>query len=67
MQLYDRLDEAGSFVVAATRNGGAHGYDDLGARSAMAGSVSGFTKALGRERPAATVKVLDVETDARPA
>ena len=51
--LYDRLDEAGSFVVTATRNGGAHGYDEAGARSAMAGAVSGFTKALARERPAA--------------
>ena len=64
--LYDRLDEAGSFVVTATRNGGAHGYDDGGARSAMAGAVSGFTKALARERPAAMVKVLDVEIDAEP-
>jgi NADP-dependent 3-hydroxy acid dehydrogenase YdfG len=64
--LYAALDEAGSFVVAATRNGGAHGYDDPGARSAMAGAVSGFTKALARERPAAVVKVLDVEPDADP-
>ena len=65
-QLYERLDEAGSFVVAATRNGGAHGYDEVGARSAMAGAVTGFTKALARERPAATIKVLDVEVDAAP-
>ena len=64
--LYDRLDEAGSFLVTATRNGGAHGYDDGGARSAMAGAVSGFTKALARERPAAIVKVVDVEADAGP-
>ena len=63
---YDRLDEAGSFVVSATRNGGAHGYDASGARSAMAGAVSGFTKALARERPTAIVKVVDVETDAGP-
>ena len=65
--LYERLDEADSFVVAATRNGGAHGYDELGARSAMAGAVTGFTKALARERPAATIKVLDVEVDAAPS
>ena len=51
--MYDRLGEAGSFLVSATRNGGAHGYDEPGARSAMAGAVSGFTKALARERPAA--------------
>ncbi len=63
---YDALGEAGSFVVAATRNGGAHGYDDSGARSAMAGAVCGFTKALARERPAATVKVVDVATTAEP-
>jgi NADP-dependent 3-hydroxy acid dehydrogenase YdfG len=64
--LYDRLGEAGSFVVTATRNGGAHGYDEAGARSAMAGAVSGFTKALARERPTATVKVLDVDADSGP-
>ncbi len=64
--IYDRLDEAGAFLVSATRNGGAHGYDEPGARSAMAGAVSGFTKALARERPAAVVKVLDVEADAGP-
>jgi NADP-dependent 3-hydroxy acid dehydrogenase YdfG len=62
--LYESLDAAGSFVVAATRNGGAHGYDERGALSPMAGAVSGFTKALARERPTALVKVLDVEADA---
>jgi NAD(P)-dependent dehydrogenase (short-subunit alcohol dehydrogenase family) len=58
---------AGSFVIAATRNGGFHGYDERGAYSAMAGAVSGFTKALARERPSALVKALDVEADAQPA
>ena len=62
--MYDRLGETGSFLVSTTRNGGAHGYDELGAHSAMAGAVSGFTKALARERPAAVVKVLDVAADA---
>ena len=61
--LYDRLAEPGTFLVTATRNGGAHGYDEAGARSAMAGAVSGFTKALARERPSAVVKVVDVEDD----
>jgi NADP-dependent 3-hydroxy acid dehydrogenase YdfG len=65
--LYESLDARGSFLIAATRNGGAHGYDERGARSAMAGAVSGFTKALARERPTATVKVVDVEADADPA
>ena len=64
--IYDRLAEAGTFVVSATRNGGAHGYDGSGARSAMAGAVSGFTKALTRERSAATVKVIDFALDATP-
>ena len=62
--IYDRLETAGMFLVSATRNGGAHGYDEVGARSAMAGAVSGFTKALAKERPAALVKVIDVEVDA---
>ena len=49
--IYERLGEAGTFLVTATRNGGAHGYDGPGAHSTMAGAVSGFTKALARERP----------------
>ncbi len=64
--IYDRMETAGMFVVTATRNGGVHGYDEVGAHSAMAGAVSGFTKALAKERPAALVKVIDVEVDASP-
>ena len=64
--IYDRMETAGMFVVTATRNGGVHGYDEVGAHSAMAGAVSGFTKALAKERPAALVKVIDVEVDATP-
>jgi NADP-dependent 3-hydroxy acid dehydrogenase YdfG len=64
--LYGSLGAAGSFVIAATRNGGAHGYDERGALSPMAGAVTGFTKALARERPTALMKVLDVEADAGP-
>ncbi len=65
--LYDALGDGGSFLVAATRNGGAHGYDESGARSAMAGAVSGFTKAIARERPGAAVKVVDMASSAEPA
>jgi malonyl CoA-acyl carrier protein transacylase/NADP-dependent 3-hydroxy acid dehydrogenase YdfG/acyl carrier protein len=65
--LYESLDATDSFIVTATRNGGAHGYDERGAISVMAGAVSGFTKALARERPAALVKVLDVEAGSQPA
>jgi hypothetical protein len=36
-----RVAERGAFVVAVTRNGSAHGYDDARARSAMAGSDHG--------------------------
>jgi NAD(P)-dependent dehydrogenase (short-subunit alcohol dehydrogenase family) len=56
--------EAGRFLVSATRLGGRFGYDDDGAAGAMGGAVSGLTKALGRERPAALVKVVDTELDA---
>jgi NADP-dependent 3-hydroxy acid dehydrogenase YdfG len=65
--LFERLAEPGSFVVTATRNGGAHGYDAAGACSAMAGAVSGFTKALARERPEALVKVIDIDEATSPA
>ena len=34
----------------ATRLGGRHGYDAAGATSVMGGAVTGFTKALARER-----------------
>ena len=40
----------GTFLVAATRLGGRHGYDAAGATSVMGGAVTGFTKALARER-----------------
>ncbi len=62
--VYDQLESSGRFFVSATRMGGRHGYDAGGAQSPMGGAVSGFTKALGRERDAALVKVVDVESDA---
>ena len=52
------LPEAG-FLVSGTRLGGKHGYDAAGATSVLGGAVSGFTKALDRERPDALVKAVD--------
>jgi NADP-dependent 3-hydroxy acid dehydrogenase YdfG/acyl carrier protein len=49
----------GTFLVSATRLGGRHGYDAAGATSVLGGAVSGFTKALARERPDALVKNVD--------
>ena len=65
--LYDDLARPGAFLVAATRLGGFHGYDEAGAAAPMGGAVTGFTKALKRERETATVKAVDVETDASAA
>jgi len=65
--LYDDLARPGAFLVAATRLGGFHGYDDAGAAAPLGGAVTGFTKALKRERETATVKAVDVETDASAA
>ena len=42
-----------------TRLGGRHGYDAAGATLRMGGAVTGFTKALARERPDALVKAVD--------
>jgi NAD(P)-dependent dehydrogenase (short-subunit alcohol dehydrogenase family) len=49
----------GTFLIAATRLGGRHGYDAAGAQSVMGGAVTGLTKALGRERPDAVIKAVD--------
>jgi NAD(P)-dependent dehydrogenase (short-subunit alcohol dehydrogenase family) len=50
----------GSFLVAGTRLGGFHGYDEAGATAPMGGAVSGFAKAYKRERGEAVVKVVDL-------
>jgi NAD(P)-dependent dehydrogenase (short-subunit alcohol dehydrogenase family) len=65
--LYAHFGEPGAFLVSGTRLGGCHGYDDAGAIAPMGGAVSGFTKAFGRERESALVKVVDVEASAAPA
>lgn len=51
------------FLVCATRMGGLHGYSLKPAASALAGAVSGFAKALSRERPKTFVKVIDFDLD----
>jgi NAD(P)-dependent dehydrogenase (short-subunit alcohol dehydrogenase family)/acyl carrier protein len=65
--LYARLAEPGTFVVAATRMGGAHGYDATGASAPLGGAVTGFVKALAREREAALCKAVDFAAGAPPA
>jgi NAD(P)-dependent dehydrogenase (short-subunit alcohol dehydrogenase family) len=60
-----RLDQAGqlgpqgTFLVAGTRMGGYHGYDNDGATAPLGGAVTGFVKAYWRERPDAVVKAVD--------
>jgi len=63
--LYPALGE-GAFVVAATRMGGRHGYDEAGPTNPLGGAVTGFVKALRRERDRALVKALDFSADAPP-
>ena len=61
--LYEDLARAGTFVVAATRMGGTLGYGATPCASPCAGAVSGFTKALARERENATVKIVDFDLE----
>jgi NAD(P)-dependent dehydrogenase (short-subunit alcohol dehydrogenase family)/acyl carrier protein len=56
-----------TFLISATRLGGRHGYDAAGATSVMGGAVTGFTKALARERAGATIKAIDFEPSRRTA
>ncbi len=57
--LADDVKDPGTFLVSATRLGGRHGADTAGARSVMGGAVTGFTKALARERDDALIKAVD--------
>src|SRR5207248_10730054 len=50
------LGQPGRFLIAATRMGGRHGYDEPGARAPLGGAVTGFTKAWQREHADALVK-----------
>jgi acyl transferase domain-containing protein/acyl carrier protein len=57
--LADDVGGPGTFLVSATRLGGRHGAGTAGATSVMGGAVTGFTKALARERTDALVKAVD--------
>jgi NAD(P)-dependent dehydrogenase (short-subunit alcohol dehydrogenase family) len=57
--LYKSLALTGSFLVAATRMGGHHGYVPSGAQNPLGGAIVGFVKATRRERPNALVKAVD--------
>ena len=65
--LYDSVGEAGTFLVSATRLGGRHGYDDVGAVAPLGGAVTGFTKAFKREKPDALVKAVDFPASRKTA
>jgi NAD(P)-dependent dehydrogenase (short-subunit alcohol dehydrogenase family) len=64
--LYEQIAPLGSFLVAATRLGGQHGYDEAGAIAPLGGTVVGFTKAYKRERMDALVKAIDFGPAQRP-
>ncbi|MFO0548309.1 MAG: SDR family oxidoreductase [Polyangiaceae bacterium] len=65
--LYEVISTRGTFLVAATRLGGAFGYGAEGATAPLGGAVSGFVKAYARERDAALVKVVDAASGVAPA
>jgi malonyl CoA-acyl carrier protein transacylase len=65
--LYQQIDKKGTFLIAATRLGGQHGYDETGAVQPLGGAVAGFTKAYKREKPDVTVKVVDFEKTRKTA
>jgi acyl transferase domain-containing protein len=54
-----QLGPLGTFLVAGTRMGGYHGYDDDGATAPLGGAVTGFVKAYWRERPDVLAKAVD--------
>ena len=55
-----------AFLVTATRLGGRHGYDDDGATGVLGGAVTGFTKALARERTELLIKAVDFAIESDP-
>jgi hypothetical protein len=57
--LYDAINKPGTFLIAATRLGGLHGYDEAGATAPLGGAVTGFAKAYKRERGEVLVKAVD--------
>jgi len=65
--LYDLVGAPGTFLIAATRLGGLHGYDQAGAVAPLGGAVTGFVKAFKREKLAALVKAVDFEPSRKTA
>jgi malonyl CoA-acyl carrier protein transacylase len=71
--LYNVINTPGTFLVAATRLGGLHGYSLEGATAPMGGAVSGFTKAFNIEQRLRTdgqgplVKIVDFEVSRKTA
>jgi acyl transferase domain-containing protein/acyl carrier protein len=65
--IYEQVAHAGTFLVAATRLGGQHGYDEAGAYAPLGGPVVGFTKTYKRERDKALVKAVDFGPEHKPA
>ena len=65
--LADQVEGEGTFLVSATRLGGRHGYDSAGATSVLGGAVTGFTKALAREREQVLVKAVDFAASRKTA
>jgi acyl transferase domain-containing protein/acyl carrier protein len=62
-----QLGPDGTFLVAATRLGGYHGYDEAGAQAPLGGAVTGFTKAYARERPDLLAKAVDFPASKKTA
>ena len=65
--LYEKVAAPGTFLVAATRLGGQHGYDEAGAVAPLGGAVVGFAKTYKRERPESLVKAVDFEPNCKAA
>ncbi len=59
-----RLLDGEPFLICATRMGGLHGISIKPAKNASGGLITGFAKALSRERPDSLVKVIDFEENA---
>jgi NAD(P)-dependent dehydrogenase (short-subunit alcohol dehydrogenase family) len=62
-----QLGPRGTFLVAATRLGGYHGYDEAGAVAPLGGAVTGFVKAYQRERPDVLAKAVDFPVSRKTA
>ncbi len=64
--LYEHMGRPGTFLVTATKLGGHHGYDDVGAVAPLGGAVTGFAKTYKRERAESLVKAVDFEANRNP-